>query len=122
MKRQITVLLALVLMLSIVLVACDSGKSPDASGTIPSAEDPIKIGLIQPITGPIAATGIAIRDGALIYQDYINSKGGVHGRPIQLVVQDGANDPTMSANAMSKLCSDNDIPVVIKFFTKNFLC
>lgn len=75
--------------------------------------DPIKVGLIQPITGPIAATGTAIRDAAILYMEYINANGGVNGRPIELVIEDSANDPTMAASAMTKLCSQADIPVVI---------
>jgi branched-chain amino acid transport system substrate-binding protein len=111
-------LILLILCAALLITSCAGDKktpedtTPKESGQ-PVTGDPIKVGLIQPLTGPIAATGIAIRDAAIIYQDYINSHGGVNGRPVELIIEDSANDPTKAASAMTKLCAQAEIPVVI---------
>ncbi|HHP7243216.1 MAG TPA: ABC transporter substrate-binding protein, partial [Elainellaceae cyanobacterium] len=63
-----------------------SEQSVDSSTEAGATTDgePIKIGLLQPLTGPVAANGIAIRDAAVIAVEEINNEGGVDGRPIEL--------------------------------------
>ena len=48
----------------------------------------IKLGQSLPLSGPLAELGSEYRDGALAYFNWINSKGGVHGRSIELVTLD----------------------------------
>lgn len=48
----------------------------------------IKLGQSLPLSGPLAELGIEYRDGALAYFNWINSKGGVHGKNIELVTMD----------------------------------
>ena len=49
--------------------------------TLPAqSQAPIKIGVIEPLSGPVAASGNYIRMGAEIARDWINAKGGVNGR------------------------------------------
>ena len=49
---------------------------------------PIRLGQSLPLTGPLAELGSEYRDGALAYFNWINSKGGVHGRRIELLTRD----------------------------------
>ena len=65
--------------------------------------EPIKIGIVWPLTGPIAASGSYLKAGAELGRDKINSEGGILGRPIQLFIEDGANDPAQSVSAAEKL-------------------
>lgn len=48
----------------------------------------IKLGQSLPLSGPLAELGSEYRDGALVYLKWINSKGGIHGRRIELVTLD----------------------------------
>lgn len=50
----------------------------------------IKLGQSLPLSGPLAELGSEYRDGALAYFNWVNSKGGVHGRNIELVTLDDA--------------------------------
>ena len=50
------------------------------------SKDPIKIGVVLSTTGPAAGLGIPERNGAILAAKEINSKGGINGRPIELVV------------------------------------
>src|SRR5262249_3896861 len=52
------------------------------------AQAPVRIGVIEPLSGPVAASGNYIRMGAEIARDWLNAKGGVLGRKIELVIED----------------------------------
>lgn len=75
------------------------------------AEKPIKIGVVWPLTGPVSAVGTYMVDGAKIAQARINSEGGVLGRPIKLIIEDGANDPSQSVSAAEQLVTRDKIDV-----------
>src|SRR5262249_30106985 len=70
-------------------------------------EEPIKIGMIQPLSGPIAAAGSYITNGAKIAVERINAKGGVLGRPLDLIIEDNKSDPA------EKLIVRDKVPVII---------
>ncbi len=55
---------------------------------VAGAAEPIKIGLSGPYTGGSSPMGTSMRDGVKLAADEINRKGGVLGRPIQLVERD----------------------------------
>lgn len=78
------------------VAACGTGGGGGGEG-------PIKIGLLQPLTGPVSAAGIAVRDGAMIALEEINADGGIDGRELELVVEDDENDPAVCTNAANKV-------------------
>lgn len=79
------------------------------------AQTPWIIGQSVPLTGSNAAFGIDIRDGALAYFKSVNAKGGVDGRPIELVSLDDKNDrKTAGANAQ-KLLQENKVAALFGF-------
>src|SRR6185369_14634496 len=69
--------------LAIALIACACAAS---------AQDKWVIGQSAPLTGGNAQFGKDIRDGALAYFAMLNAKGGVQGKPIELVTLDDKND------------------------------
>src|SRR5499433_1213342 len=77
------------------------------------AQAPIKVGVIQPLSGPVAASGNYIRMGAEIARDWINAKGGVLGRQVQLLVEDNKSDPKEAATAAEKLIVKDRVPVIV---------
>ncbi len=119
-KRYYHMVFVVLLSVSLLCLGCTpaeepiEGEQPDTESPVEEvAGEPIKIGMIQPITGPIAASGTALRDGARIYAEYINDQGGINGRPIDLIVEDSANDPAMAASAFNKLISRDKVLAVI---------
>jgi branched-chain amino acid transport system substrate-binding protein len=74
-----------------------------AMTTAASAEDTIKIGVIQPLTGSVAYNGTTDINGSKLAADEINAKGGVLGKKIELVIEDGQCKPANSVNAAEKL-------------------
>ena len=68
------------------------------------AQDKWVIGQSAPLTGGNAQFGKDIRDGAQAYFAMLNAKGGVQGRPIELVTLDDKNDRKQAgANAKTLL-------------------
>src|SRR5262247_13036 len=75
--------------------------------------DPIRIGVIQPLSGPVAASGNYIRMGAEIARDWVNARGGVLGRQVQLLIEDNKSDPKEAATAAEKLIVRDKVPVLV---------
>src|SRR5439155_944438 len=67
------------------------------------AQAPIKLGVIQPLSGPVAASGNYVRMGAEIARDWLNAKGGINGRKVELVIEDNKSDPKEAASAAEML-------------------
>src|SRR6516162_10302667 len=78
--------------------------------------DVIRIGHIQPLTGPSAAYGIRARDGAQIAVEEINAAGGwrdAKGRKyaFELTVGDMANDPKQAITLFRQYATDPEVMV-----------
>lgn len=82
------------------------------AGTAHSQET-VKIGVNQPLTGPFAASGSYIVDGAKIAAEEINAKGGILGKKIQLVIEDNKSNPTEAAAVAEKLIQRDKVPAMI---------
>src|SRR5713226_1291063 len=74
---------------------------------------PVKIGVIQPLSGSVAASGNFIRLGAEIARDWINAKGGVLGRKVELQIEDNKSDPKEAASAAEKLIVRDKVPAIM---------
>ena len=77
------------------------------------AQAPIRIGVIQPLSGPVAASGNYVRMGAEIARDWINARGGVNGRKVDLVIEDNKSDPKEAASAAEKLIVRDKVPAIM---------
>ncbi len=67
------------------------------------AQDTLKIGLIQPLTGSVAYNGTADANGARLAVKERNANGGVLGKQVELIIEDGQCSPANSVNAAEKL-------------------
>jgi branched-chain amino acid transport system substrate-binding protein len=87
------------------LSGCGGGLLGDeAEG---SSDGPIVLGMIAPTSGSSAAIGPYMSNGAQLAIDKINADGGVLGRDLELVVEDGACDPKTAAAAANKLVTQD---------------
>ena len=75
--------------------------------------EPLKIGMVAPVTGPQAETGPYQIQGAKLAVEEINKAGGLLGRPIELVIEDDQTTNPGVVLAFSKLAGDKDIPAFI---------
>lgn len=72
-------------------------------------QEPIRIGVILPLTGPLALDGRYIRMGAEFAERFINDRGGVLGRPIKLIFEDDTATPSGAVLAYKLLVSRDKI-------------
>src|SRR3954471_7223844 len=89
-------------MLKLFKSACVAGAALGLSSAA-CAQDAIKIGVIQPLTGSVAYNGQAFVNGAKLAVERRNAAGGVLGRKVELVIEDGQCRPANSVNAAEKL-------------------
>src|SRR5690349_13486788 len=89
---------------AIILVAgCSGGLASDGAADSGDSDGPIKIGMIAPFSGSESAFGDYMKNGAQLAVDEINADGGVNGRELELLVEDGACDATTAVAAANKL-------------------
>jgi branched-chain amino acid transport system substrate-binding protein len=77
------------------------------------AADAIKIGMVDPLTGVYAAVANNEVIGAKFAVEQINAKGGVLGRPLELLVEDSANDVGTGVQKTRKLIERDNVQFII---------
>lgn len=77
------------------------------------AVDPLKIGVVAPMTGAVAESGRFQTQGAKLAAEEVNKAGGVLGRPIELVIEDDQSTNPGAVLAFSKLAGDSSIPAFL---------
>src|SRR3954463_12532067 len=80
----------------------------------------IKIGVNEPLTGAVAASGNYVVNGAKIAADEINAKGGVLGSKIELVIEDNKSNPTEAVAAAEKLIVRDKVPVMMGAWSSTY--
>jgi branched-chain amino acid transport system substrate-binding protein len=86
------------LSLSAVAAACM------AAGT--ASADPVKIGVVETLSGPQAASGQMYRAAARYAVDKMNAEGGWNGQPVQLVEYDNQGGPAGAADKLKAAIAD----------------
>lgn len=71
--------------------------------------DEILIGQTGVFSGPVAEPALQYREGAKLYFDSVNAKGGVAGRKIKLISYDDKFDPKLAAENTRKLLNDDKV-------------
>lgn len=109
--KRLTLAAALAVGLSSGLAACGGDEEKADAGSSPSADaasgDTIKVGVLQSLSGTMAISEVAVRDSELMAIEEINAKGGVLGKKLEPVVEDGASDwPTFAEKAQKLISSD----------------
>lgn len=93
--------------------ACGAVTPGSEEGAAGGGQGPIRIGVAQPLSGPVAEAGQAVANGAKIAAEEINAAGGIDGRKIELVIEDDANDPATCVNVAQKLINQDQVPVIM---------
>ncbi|QGN48549.1 urea ABC transporter substrate-binding protein [Micromonospora sp. WMMD558] len=111
---------AMTLVAAAALAACGSkttdtdtaaGVSADVSG------DTVKVGLLNSLSGTMAISEVTVRDAILLAVEEINAAGGVLGKKIEPVGEDGASDWPTFAEKAEKLISQDRVAAVFGCWT-----
>src|SRR3974390_3811156 len=76
-------------------------------------DEPVKIGMVNPLTGVLAALAQSEVDGARDAEAEINKKGGILGRQVQRLVEDSANDVGTGVQKTQKLIDRDKVDVIL---------
>jgi len=93
-----------------------------ASAAFPAhAADPIKIGTGMALTGGFAANGKAAILAMKIWEEEINAKGGLLGRPVQLIYYDDQSNPSTVPGIFTKLLDVDKVDLICGDYGTNLL-
>jgi branched-chain amino acid transport system substrate-binding protein len=81
--------------------------------------EPIKIGFGMSLTGPNAPAGKMFVLGREIWKDEANAKGGLLGRPIELVYYDDQSNPSLVPGIYAKLIDVDKVDLLVSPFGTN---
>src|ERR1700745_3885460 len=76
-------------------------------------ETPVKIGMVDPLTGVYAAIAQGEVVGAKYAAEVINKAGGILGRPVELLVEDSANDVGTGVQKTRKLIERDQVSFIV---------
>jgi len=79
-----------------------------------SAKDPIKLGMLQMLTGDLSKYGIPLRDAAQFAVDELNAKGGINGRKVEVFLEDIGSTPQGSVQASLKLIQRDKVHLIMQ--------
>jgi branched-chain amino acid transport system substrate-binding protein len=85
------------------------------------AADPIKLGFSMALTGGIAVNGKQCLLALLIWRDDINAKGGLLGRPVELVYYDDQSNPSNVPGIYTKLIDVDKVDLVVGPYATNMV-
>jgi urea transport system substrate-binding protein len=120
-RRSALVAGSLIAAASLVLSGCGSKATDSNTATAKSCVDTsgstIKVGSLNSLSGTMAISEVTVRDAIKLAVDQVNAKGGVLGKQIQIVGEDGASEPTIFAEKAEKLISSDCVAAVFGGWT-----
>jgi urea transport system substrate-binding protein len=123
LRRPIAVSFALTALLA--ASACgakvddEGGASAGAESCIDSSGDTIKIGLLNSMSGTMSISERTVRRSLELAASEINDSGGVLGKQLELVTEDGASEPTVFAERATKLLQSDCVAAVFGGWTSS---
>ncbi len=92
------------------------GRAAFAQGS-----EPIRIGFGMALTGPLAANGKSALVAMKIWEEDVNAKGGLLGRPVQLVYYDDQSNPSTVPGIYTKLLDVDKVELIVGGYATNML-
>jgi len=79
----------------------------------------VKIGFLNSLSGTMAISEKTVNDSLILAAEQINAGGGVLGKKLEVVTEDGASEPTIFAEKATKLISSNCVAAVFGGWTSS---
>jgi urea transport system substrate-binding protein len=90
---------------------------PLSPAPLKAAADTVKVGVLHSLTGTMAISEVDVKNATLLAIDEINAKGGVLGKKIEPVIEDGGSDPAIFAQKAQKLIQEDSVVTVFGGWT-----
>jgi ABC-type branched-subunit amino acid transport system substrate-binding protein len=99
------------------IAVCATGVAAAGTG---AAQDAYVIGVTAGMTGPAAATYAPVIDAMKAYLDHVNSKGGINGKPVRLIIADDTGEPSRAGANAKRLIGDKALMIVNSSLSSTF--
>lgn len=116
---------AVVVVAGLALAGCgsrvgDSGASGSpATNCVDTSGSTVKVGFLNSLSGTMAISEKTVHDSLALAAEQINASGGVLGKKLQVVSEDGASEPTIFAEKATKLISSDCVAAVFGGWTSS---
>ncbi|CAN3130784.1 urea ABC transporter substrate-binding protein [Mycobacterium sp. smrl_JER01] len=97
--------------------AGDDNVSAAQTGCADTSGDVVKVGAINSLSGGLAVSESVIRDAIVLAVEQVNASGGVLGKQLELIGEDGASEPTIFAEKAQKLVQSDCVAAVFGGYT-----
>src|SRR5580704_10524327 len=104
--------------LAAALLAAGASVLSQAPAAAQSGE-PIRIGFGMALTGPLAPNGKSALLAIKVWEDDVNAKGGLLGRPVKLVFYDDQSNPSTVPGLYTKLLDVDQVDLVVSGYATN---
>ena len=114
-------LIASVAMAGLLLAACGGSDDDTTSGsgdTTPASQS-VKVGVIQSLSGTMSISEVAVKDAEILAIEEINAAGGVLGKQLDPIIEDGESKPEVFATKVDKLLNSDKVEVVFGGWTSS---
>ena len=85
------------------------------------AQEPIRVGFGMSLTGPLSANGKSALLAMKIWEEDINTKGGLLGRPVKLVYYDDQSNPSTVPGIYTKILDIDKVDLIVGGYATNML-
>jgi urea transport system substrate-binding protein len=117
MRIARTKAVAVALTLGLLLTACgEDGGGSVAEGAV-DGDGPVPVGVLRSLSGTMAISEVSVRDAELLAIQEINEAGGVLGRQLDPIEEDGASDEATFAERAQKLIREDGVAVTFGGWT-----
>jgi urea transport system substrate-binding protein len=99
------------------LLMITTAISGTASSASAAGDDTIKVGVLQSLSGTMAISEVTVKNAEIMAIDEINASGGILGKRVSAVVEDGASDPATFAQKAGKLLESDKVVTVFGGWT-----
>ncbi len=103
MSKKIKIVIGIIIV--IVVVVLLSQKRGD--------NGPIKIGFIGPLTGDVSNLGVISKSAVELATKEMNDAGGINGRKVEVLYEDGKCTPVVALNSANKLLNVDHVSAII---------
>jgi branched-chain amino acid transport system substrate-binding protein len=102
---------------ALALAGCGGDDDDAGSGSGGASGKPIKVGASLPLTGEFSEPGKAAEQGYKVWEAMVNEKGGILGRPVELVIKDDASNQNTIVADYNALISRDKVDLLLGTFS-----
>lgn len=120
--KRWTPMVVVVLVLGLIVSGCGGsapkqGEGESAKTSESGSGDTIKVGILHSLSGTMAISEVSVRDAEMMAIEEINASGGILGKKIEPVIEDGASDWPTFAEKAKKLLQQDKVATIFGCWT-----